>query len=75
MGDFNAQWGDGKPATRLAEALGLKAYEPDEAHPTFNDRRLDWILVSEDMLDFDDYRTLPHELSDHKGVVTDVVLR
>lgn len=75
MGDFNAEWGEGKPATRLADGLGLAAYRPGDDLPTFKGkRRLDWILISEDALEFEDYRTLPDELSDHQPVVADIVL-
>lgn len=76
MGDFNTEWGEKKAVKRLADELGLLAFEPDASDlDTFGKRRLDWILVSEDDFEFEDYRTLPYEVSDHRGVVADIALK
>lgn len=75
MGDFNSPWGAKKAPTRLARELGLRVYrEQADDLPTFGKRRLDWIMVSDD-LQFEDYRTLPYEVSDHHGVVADISWR
>lgn len=72
MGDFNAQWSDRHSAVRAAaEALGLRAYQPDADKPfTFPSlkRWLDWILISEE-LEFEEYATLPEAVSDHRAVM------
>ncbi len=77
MGDFNCEWGPGTtPVTRLAAALGLRAYRPeDDGMATFPtmDRRLDWILVSPE-LRFLSCRTLPDVVSDHLPIVAELEL-
>ncbi len=77
MGDFNDQWQDPDSAVRLvAEELRLMAFSPGGTElatfPKF-EKRLDWILVSRD-LEFLAYETLPDVLSDHQGVVAEIVL-
>ncbi len=77
MGDFNSQWQEPDSAVRLvAEELRLTAFDATGADlatfPKF-DRRLDWILVSRG-LEFLAYETLPDVLSDHRGVVAEIVL-
>jgi endonuclease/exonuclease/phosphatase family metal-dependent hydrolase len=77
VGDMNCAWKDGRTAVAaLARALGLRARFGDGAAPTYSAarpwRRIDWILVSPD-LDFADYRTLDDIVSDHRGVVADIV--
>jgi len=79
LGDFNCSWSDEARQLRpLARELGLRAYQPHRRAPTYPSRRpwrrLDWILVSND-LDFAAYRTLPNPVSDHLGVVADLVPR
>ena len=76
MGDFNSQWQEPDSAVRLvAEALCLTAFDASRADlatfPKF-DRRLDWILVSP-ALTFLAYQTLPDTLSDHRGVLAEIV--
>ena len=77
VGDFNCQWGDREDTLRgLAEALGLRAYQPDSAalatYPGWG-KRLDWVLISPD-LEFTNYRVLPEVVSDHRAVVADLRL-
>jgi endonuclease/exonuclease/phosphatase family metal-dependent hydrolase len=79
LGDFNCSWSDEARQLRpLARELGLRAYQPHRRAPTYPSRRprrrLDWILVSGD-LEFAAYRTLPNPVSDHLGVVADLVPR
>lgn len=79
LGDFNCSWSDdGRQLRPLARELGLRAYQPQRRAPTYPSRRpwrrLDWILVSHE-LDFAAYRTLPNPVSDHLGVVADLVPR
>jgi endonuclease/exonuclease/phosphatase family metal-dependent hydrolase len=73
-GDFNAGWrsGRGLPA-RVAEALGLEAWQPQDRTPTLVGRRsrIDWILVSAP-LRIVEQRTLPDILSDHRGVIAEI---
>jgi endonuclease/exonuclease/phosphatase family metal-dependent hydrolase len=78
LGDLNACWQrEPSSLTLLRDALGLRPHLPDAGAPTFPvhrpRRRLDWILVSEE-LDFVDHYTLRTPLSDHLGLVADLVL-
>jgi endonuclease/exonuclease/phosphatase family metal-dependent hydrolase len=83
MGDMNAAWGkkgDGDTA-RLARALGLHAWQPEApaggalgTYPAGRPwRRIDWILLSPELA-FASYAAVPARVSDHRGVVADVVL-
>jgi endonuclease/exonuclease/phosphatase family metal-dependent hydrolase len=80
MGDMNAAWGKGSrgDVASLARALGLHAWQPTEALDTYPSgrpwRRIDWILLSPE-LKFASYEAVPGRVSDHRGVVADVVLR
>ena len=78
MGDFNCAWTGGETSLRmLADALGLRAYEPTaENMATFGNsgKRLDWILISEE-LQFVSYQTIPVTVSDHRPVVASIQLR
>jgi endonuclease/exonuclease/phosphatase family metal-dependent hydrolase len=79
LGDFNCTWsGDARELRPLARDLGLRAYQPHRRAPTYPSRRpwrrLDWILVSSE-LEFASYRTLPNPVSDHLGVMADLVQR
>jgi len=77
MGDFNAEWEAGHSVVwYIADRLGLAAYRPaTTGQQTFaySDKRLDWILISDD-LDFRDYRVMADTVSDHRGVVAELVL-
>ncbi len=77
MGDFNDQWQEPDSAVRLvAKELRLMAFDATAGNlatfPKF-EKRLDWILVSRG-LEFLAYETLPDVLSDHQGVVAEIVL-
>jgi len=79
LGDFNCSWSDEARQLRpLARELGLRAYQPHRRAPTYPSRRpwrrLDWILVSAE-LEFAGYRTLPNPVSDHLGVIAELVPR
>jgi endonuclease/exonuclease/phosphatase family metal-dependent hydrolase len=79
LGDFNCSWSEEARQLRpLALELGLRPYQPHRSAPTYPSRRpwrrLDWILVSTE-LEFAAYRTLPNPVSDHLGVVADLVPR
>ena len=69
-GDFNCGWKENSAVKLMAEGLNLKAWKPGEkglgTHKTGN-RRLDWILVSEE-LEFSEYSVLNERLSDHSAV-------
>ncbi|MCG8457793.1 MAG: endonuclease/exonuclease/phosphatase family protein, partial [Holophagales bacterium] len=76
LGDLNACWQREPDSLALfSEVLGLRPYDPERVVPTFPvhrpRRRLDWILVSEE-LEFSEYHTLRTPLSDHLGVVADL---
>jgi endonuclease/exonuclease/phosphatase family metal-dependent hydrolase len=77
MGDLNTDWQHEDSTVRLiARELGLSAYSPDgqnlETFP-WNGKRLDWILLSGE-LSFHSYRVMSDVLSDHRGVVAEVIL-
>lgn len=78
MGDFNSDWfADEKVVRALAERGGLHAYRPEARDlGTYNSsgRRLDWILISEE-LEFTNYQVLPDTLSDHLAVVATIGLK
>jgi endonuclease/exonuclease/phosphatase family metal-dependent hydrolase len=79
VGDFNCSWKEEARQLRpLARELGLRPHQPHRSAPTYPSRRpwrrLDWILVSGE-LEFAAYRTLPNPVSDHLGVVADLVPR
>ncbi|HEV8631555.1 MAG TPA: endonuclease/exonuclease/phosphatase family protein [Thermoanaerobaculia bacterium] len=79
LGDFNCSWSEEARQLRpLARELGLRPYQPQRRAPTYPSRRpwrrLDWILISPE-LDFASYSTLPNPVSDHLGVVADLVPR
>lgn len=78
LGDMNCEAGGAAETFRLFEEhLGVRPYRPELQEPTFPAsrpiRRLDWVLVSEE-LEFGDYRTLRPRLSDHLGVLAEVRL-
>lgn len=70
LGDFNLEWGE--TLRRLTDALDLHAFRPEAADlATFEDRRLDWILLSRG-LEFVRYTVVADALSDHRAVVADI---
>ncbi len=77
MGDFNSEWHKPDSAVRhIARELCLSAYNPGaEGLSTFPkfDSRLDWVLLSGN-LEFLSYQVLPDALSDHRGVLAEIIL-
>ncbi|MBU3915607.1 endonuclease/exonuclease/phosphatase family protein [bacterium] len=75
MGDFNSGSGKKSPLRTLITELDLKVYKPKEnkvaTYPLTN-KRIDWILISREM-DFLNYRVLPDSVSDHKGVLVELI--
>jgi len=70
LGDMNEDWSlENSAVRRIASEFGLRAFTPEAAElGTYKQgRRLDWILVSEE-LGFVDYTLLPDIVSDHRGV-------
>ena len=78
MGDLNTDWQHEESAVRLiAGELNMSAYSPaGQGLETFpwSGKRLDWILLSAE-LDFSSYRVMPEVLSDHRGVIAEIVLK
>ena len=78
LGDFNSDWvNDDSVVTDLAHRCRLQTYRPLAGDlGTFwkGDRRLDWILIS-DELEFKHYSVLPDIVSDHYAVVAEIAFR
>ena len=77
MGDLNSEWQLQNSSVQfLSQELALSAYSPErtdlDTFPAFGER-LDWILISPE-LQFRSYRVLPDVVSDHRGVVAELVL-
>jgi len=77
MGDLNSEWQlQNSSVQYLSQALALSAYSPErtdlDTFPAFGER-LDWILVSPE-LKFRSYRVLSDVVSDHRGVVAELIL-
>ena len=76
MGDFNSSWKKDSTVRHISQALGLLPYNPEEpgleTFPRFG-KRLDWILVSPG-ISFHTYRVVPSKLSDHYGVLAELVM-
>ncbi len=78
MGDFNTDWQEDDSALRyVARELSLSPYDPEsttlDTFPAFGER-LDWILVSPGIR-FESYRVIPDVVSDHRGVVAELVIQ
>jgi len=77
MGDLNTDWHHEDSTVRLlATELDLDAHSPGvQGLETFplSGKRLDWILLSGE-LEFSSYRVVSDVLSDHRGVVAEVIL-
>ena len=77
MGDFNADWNDKDMTVQLiASELALNAFNPTgkgQIAATYSDKRLDWILVSNE-LEFRDYQVVSDVVSDHRGVIAELGL-
>jgi endonuclease/exonuclease/phosphatase family metal-dependent hydrolase len=78
MGDLNTDWYHEDSTVRLlVDELDLDAHSPEvQGQETFplSGKRLDWILLSGE-LEFSSYRVVTDVLSDHRGVVAEVVLK
>ena len=78
LGDFNSGWlADKSVVEAFACGSGLHIYRPEANDlDTYvsRDRRLDWILIS-DELEFESYAVLPNVVSDHYAVVAEVAIR
>jgi endonuclease/exonuclease/phosphatase family metal-dependent hydrolase len=78
LGDFNSDWSSNDSVvTELARRCGMQVYRPmagDLATYPSSGRRLDWVLISDD-LEFLRHEVLPHVVSDHHAVVATVGLR
>ncbi len=76
MGDLNSEWQQQDSSVEfIATELGLKTYEPENSGlVTFPHlgKRLDWILVSPE-LEFHSYRSSTDVVSDHRGVIAEIV--
>ncbi len=71
LGDMNEDWSHEDSAVRrIASEFGLRAFTPEAAElGTYEQtKRLDWILISEE-LGFVDYTVLPDIVSDHRGLM------
>jgi endonuclease/exonuclease/phosphatase family metal-dependent hydrolase len=77
MGDFNADWnGNDMTVQLIASELSLNAFNPTgkgQVAATYSDKRLDWILVSNE-LEFRDYQVISDVVSDHRGVIAELGL-
>lgn len=78
VGDFNSDWlNNGSVVADLARRCHMQAYQPKADNlGTYrsNGRRLDWILISDD-LEFLNHSVLPDVVSDHHAVVADIGLK
>ena len=78
LGDFNSDWFAKEQVVRtLAAENGLHVFLPearDLGTYSSTDRRLDWILISDD-LEFVGYKVLRDVLSDHKAIVATIGAR
>ena len=77
MGDFNCDWNEKECTLHvIADALNIRPYQPEATGMhTFSvtNKRIDWILISPE-LEFLTYKVLPDIISDHQGVVSEIVL-
>ena len=73
MGDFNVEFSHDTAVGLLADELDLEVYERwTDDLGTFGARRLDWILITRDGLDFEDYYVAEDEVSDHRAVIAEI---
>ncbi len=75
MGDFNSEWiAQQLTSSKIGNTYGLHTYFGDNKDlSTYKDKRLDWILVSKELV-FQSYDVSPLELSDHLAVIATVSL-
>jgi endonuclease/exonuclease/phosphatase family metal-dependent hydrolase len=78
LGDLNSDWSsDDSVVTDLAHRCGMHVYQPmadDLGTYPATGRRLDWVLISDD-LEFLHHEILPQMVSDHHAVVADIGLK
>ena len=78
LGDFNSEWlANGSVVRMLSSRAGLAVYRPEATDLGTYDagkRRLDWILISND-LEFTRYAVIPDVVSDHMAVVAEVRMK
>lgn len=75
MGDFNSEWlAEQLTSSKFSSSLSLHThYDDKKSLKTYKDKRLDWILVSSDLI-FKSYEISPLTLSDHLAVIATVSL-
>ena len=73
MGDFNSEWlAEESVIKELAQKSRFLTYMPASTdYPTYKNKRLDWVLISNDM-EFVSYRVLPDILSDHAMILAEI---
>ena len=73
MGDFNEEWDNEESVVQaLVNEAGMQAFQPESGdHASYKDKRLDWILISE-QLEFTGHRVITEQVSDHRLVVAEV---
>lgn len=73
MGDFNSEWlAEQYLVDSIADSSTMHVYNAaSEDLSTYKDKRLDWILLSKDLV-FDSYQVAPDALSDHRAVIARV---
>ena len=70
MGDFNSEWLAKEYVVKRLSEFGWHSFEPDaRQHVTFQNDRLDWVLLSKEF-EFVQYYADDVSLSDHRPVVT-----
>ena len=78
LGDLNSDWfGNDSIVTELAQRCGMQVYQPladDLGTYLSNGRRLDWVLISDDLM-FLHHEVLLHMVSDHHAVLADIGLK
>ena len=77
MGDLNTDWSAGESAVaQLCQGLTLHTWEPESPLVTFPamDERLDWILVSDELV-LEAQWILEDPVSDHRAVVAELRLQ
>ncbi len=78
MGDFNADYQSSNSVIRkISEILKLTSFKPENSFGgtfRFTKKRLDWILVPEE-IQFLSYRHLDDILSDHMAIVADLSIK
>ena len=79
LGDLNCNWfQEPRSLALLMDELGLRAFEPTAHRPTYPSSRpwvrLDWILISDQLVYRPLHGSLSDRVSDHLPVVADIAL-